>query len=61
MNRTRKPYIRNRRTGVIHKQPTREGCNVDQVPRKFREPLDDWVPSQDGDRLCRYCFPEGWP
>jgi len=55
---TRKPpYVRNRRSRVVHKFPTREGCNWDQVPRKFRQALPELHVGAN-DRLCAHCFRE---
>jgi hypothetical protein len=33
---TKSKYVLNRRSGVLHRVPTKESCNVDQVPRKFK-------------------------
>ena len=53
-------YLRNRRSRVIHKNPTRELCNWDAVPQKYRQRWSALV-ILPTDRLCAYCFREETP
>lgn len=48
-----KAYVRNRRSNIWHRLPTRERCNVDQVPRSQRE-YADRIPR--GARRCGHCL-----
>ena len=51
----RKPrFVKNLRSGIIHKLPTVEQCNVDQVPKKYRHYSRDFSGPMAG--LCGHCF-----
>lgn len=45
-------YVLNKRTNVLHRLPTPEKCNIDQVPEKYRKRVN--TPAVG--RLCMRCF-----
>ena len=48
-------YVVNLRSGVVHKKPTREQCNMDQAARtKLIEPRGALALVYD--KRCRHCF-----
>lgn len=55
-------YVLNTDSQKIHRLPTREECNLDQVPRQHRsyrvEIARDGLQAQ-GWSLCEHCFPTG--
>lgn len=62
MTQQRAKFVQNTRSGVVHRLPTRERCNMDQVPRRFRrfasrsdlETIS--VAAAKKARFCRWCF-----
>jgi hypothetical protein len=48
-------YVVNLRSNVMHKLPSREKCNVDQIPREQRARLRQPVSSA---QRCRHCYPK---
>lgn len=48
-----KCYVINLRSKVLHKNPTLEVCNVDQVPAKFRVYTNLAIPKV---KKCKHCF-----
>ena len=52
-------YVLNKRSGVMHRLPTQERCNLDQVLRKFRSYFFSEASRGFAYRtLCWFCFPD---
>lgn len=49
----------NLRSGVLHRYPAYESCNVDAIPLQHRLRLEDGDPVPKGKllRYCRRCLP----
>ncbi len=48
-------FILNERSNVLHKLPSYESCNVDQIPQKFRTKIQSLRQVRRVKR-CKRCF-----
>lgn len=56
-------YLLNVQAGVLHRLPTKESCNVDQVPNRFKKRFAFFGQVCKGEaeyagKLCGHCFPK---
>lgn len=56
-------YVLNRRSKILHRLPSQEFCNADQIPRPFKKSVTPngttwqrWELKILKATLCRHCF-----